>query len=58
MIKKCLYIEFASLRHDLIGLHLLGLFIKTRDVGKWWMDIQPGGKKHTETTQDMDIVSK
>ena len=32
MIKKCLYVEFASLRHYLICLHLLGMFVKTWEV--------------------------
>ena len=34
MIKERLYIEIASLGHNLIGLHLLGLFAKGRNERK------------------------
>jgi len=45
MIKQCLYVEFASATHDLIGLQLHRLFDEKRDVSKRGVSIWPGRKK-------------
>jgi len=58
MIKERLYIEFASPRHDLIGLRLLGLSAESWDVRKRQVGTRPGGEEQTKTAEDTNIVSK
>ena len=58
MIKECLYIEIASPGHNLIGLHLLGLFAKGRNECKRRVGARPHRKEQTKAAEDTKIVRK
>ena len=55
MIEKCLYVEMAGPRHDLIHLDVLGSFLPMK-VRKGWMRIRPGRKEETKRPKDTFIV--